>query len=401
MTRTILGCFLLLLVCFRPAAAQQDWTVLFNGFDFCDLLQTNRGALLVGCQRGGIFRSDDDGATFTNVFQPGCTEILISLLETSSHTLYAVTNYDVLRSDNQGLTWNYCSVFAGMTETCQALNCRALTCVVDTLYLSSTRGIWRSSDGDRWTQVSGITPDLLKAGDNGTLMAFDSPSRSILRSLDGGMNWTTVAPSISITGSFSAGPGGSWYYAVQPSYFSIDDGEHWAPIDAFAYSRGMQHIAAHRSGVILLKAEDRMYRSSDNGATWAIFPIPDQSCASALLYVDRQGRVYADWHVGRLIRFSTPLTGTDGPAPADFACSISPNPVRQRARITAQLPSSSPVYLTIVDALGRVVLRRDDTRRDQGVRTWDVDAATLPPGTYRALLRVGNICRVLPFTRLP
>jgi hypothetical protein len=89
-----------------------------------------------------------------------------------------------------------------------------------------------------------------------------------------------------------------------------------------------------------------------------------------------------------------PTTSEAPIVPEDFALGASyPNPVRTQATIRYALPEAAHVTLTVYDVMGREVKRLVQSAKAAGFHETQVDASTLPSGTYLYRLRAG------PFTQ--
>ncbi|PLX32994.1 MAG: hypothetical protein C0600_01200 [Ignavibacteria bacterium] len=67
-----------------------------------------------------------------------------------------------------------------------------------------------------------------------------------------------------------------------------------------------------------------------------------------------------------------------------------PNPFMERTTISYAVHGDQSVSLIITDAIGRVLLRHQDTGAAAGLRTISFDAAHLPPGIYFCRLEAGR-----------
>lgn len=109
-------------------------------------------------------------------------------------------------------------------------------------------------------------------------------------------------------------------------------------------------------------------------------------------------RRYNDWASSclcRKYRVYTNFTPTSvqQTATIDFSSSISPNPVTGAATISLSLPASSPVRLTLHDALGREVRTVADGVYTAGLQEFSVSLDGLPSGMY--FLRYSIVGQVL------
>jgi photosystem II stability/assembly factor-like uncharacterized protein len=145
------------------------------------------GAVIAGVKTGGIYRSADDGATWTMIGHEPITTYRI--VETSDGVLFAGAQGSVvLRSDDGGHTWQICKpAHDGSKMYCLAID------RLDRLYLGSGARLLRSHDGGRsWPEVGegldGVTTYGLVHRASGALIA--ATSSGIYRSVDDAASWS-------------------------------------------------------------------------------------------------------------------------------------------------------------------------------------------------------------------
>ncbi len=80
----------------------------------------------------------------------------------------------------------------------------------------------------------------------------------------------------------------------------------------------------------------------------------------------------------------------DRPAPSALALTVAPNPTRDRAVLTVEVPDAGPVRAAVYDALGREVAVLWDGARSAGPLVLALDAAGLPAGVYVARVQAGT-----------
>ena len=283
------------------------------------------------CYGPGLFRSLDDGVTWT--FVTSGVSPVQSLVQTPSGTLFASTGHlftdigmypasGVLRSD-QGSDWKPASnglVHAATYDMAAGAD--------GTVWAAADVTVFYTQDaGAAWFPV--VTPPPAEWGESnisyrlavhpsGDVLALSSPFLS--RTRDRGTTWTALDPGASnqvVDVAVSAAGtliGLAWGGAVR----SVDRGDSWTFIDTGWSFPGLLYqypeIAVGSLGSIAVASQTHTHLSEDDGLTWtAITPLrgplafaPDES---ALYVADRSSGVQ------QLVRhgnqwIATPLPGS-------------------------------------------------------------------------------------------
>jgi len=231
--------------------------------------------LFVATDGGGVFRSTDDGATWTPVGLAG--RHVLSLAINAQGDVFAGTIFDgVFRSPDNGATWT--QVNAGLANrTVSAIavapNGRLLAGTGATEQGIGGSGIYASSDnGGNWSQVvapfaGAVVPRIAVAPDGGLLAG--TVGQGCFRSADGGQNWvqaglvgmTVLSLAVKPNGDVLAGSD------VGTLYVSKDAGASWSDA-GLPRTLAVQAIFVRSDGLILV-GSDGIYRSNDDGRTWA------------------------------------------------------------------------------------------------------------------------------------
>ena len=309
---------------FKSTDAGATWAPLgspvTSGFPPSVLAVSDTGSVYVtGSRAGTIVRSDDGGATFTEVYQPTTT----GSFEPNCNGPYAVRGdkifaacrNGVYRSLDKGAHWQAASGSpAGGPITGFAWNLqvdKGATAVASEgdLYIvgqdaKGGSGLLRSQDnGVTWQMVVSpfyasrciVTPGgaLECMGVSGIAGDF-----ALARSDDRGATWRSVAPPPAIppASTFSVTSlvafGSTVYAAGSGIARSDDDGRTFQTISGQTISGGQTIGALQvlRSGHLLAQVpfDAKVYRSTDGGATWQmlerLFTVPVAEDATGKLY---------------------------------------------------------------------------------------------------------------------
>ncbi len=130
--------------------------------------------LLAGTNGGGIFRSTDNGQTWTPVTAGLSNQTILALtIGNDGSTLFAGTDGGVFRSTDQGVTWS--GVNTGLPT---GLSLRSFAVSGGKLYAGSFLGVFLTEDGGAsWKQINAGLLDIRVGGlalDGGTLLAGTS-----------------------------------------------------------------------------------------------------------------------------------------------------------------------------------------------------------------------------------
>ena len=247
-------------------------------------------AMLALDTKGYLYRSTDDGATWSTGWQPTDPDLFLQAIfsvDTDKWLIAAGAGY--VKSDDDGATWSehiidrdhaYIAGFGTDGQSIVALS--------DRVYRSSDGGGSFVADGGVGLSTTGMISDPVFG--NGVWLAIDY--YSVIRSTDDWATWETV---YTPTGTSDRVMGlafgdGTWVASRNDGAMtSTDDGATWTfhapfvrawhyPNGGLTYSTHMSSCrgADYRGGLWLITAADAaMGRSIDGGATWQASPDDD------------------------------------------------------------------------------------------------------------------------------
>jgi photosystem II stability/assembly factor-like uncharacterized protein len=223
--------------------------------------------VLAGTIYGGIYRSDDAGATWRYDALSG--NIVHTILDPGDGSLLAGYMKGVARSTNGGHTWDFPDLgAAGFIQTI----------IVDgtgTVFAGGHQGIFRSSDhGEHWEQVyvNEGSAQVLCLMRSGTTLYAGSSRSGLLRSMDGGETWNPV-DTVFDGGRIRAMCRvdrtllvNQWYDGI---YVSSDNGASWSERSGGLDRPRCNEFHVCSNGDILASMYDgTVYRSTDTGDSW-------------------------------------------------------------------------------------------------------------------------------------
>jgi photosystem II stability/assembly factor-like uncharacterized protein len=278
---TILSIAIVLLLLARPSGAQ--WVLTGPQGGTATSFATVGTYVFVVTDRGGIFRSSDTGASWSQI-NSRLLDTNVQLLVGIGSTLFASTDsIGVLRSTNNGATW---TTLTGLPRKYPAT---VFLAVGSNLYAgTSGGGLFRSSNnGDTWTAVNASLTDtnitcLLV---NGSYLFAGTASHGVSRSSDGGDSWIDVSQGLNKSVSNLAARGSDLFALAGGLYHSTNNGRNWVwdtnnkDLDLiFGWRNNWPykssppsdhiHAVADFGVVVLAGTSDGVFRSTDSGATW-------------------------------------------------------------------------------------------------------------------------------------
>ena len=238
------------------------------------------GHIFAGTYGSGVFRSTDNGNTWTNVNNDNLRYCYVyALAINSSGYIFAGTyGSGVFRSTDNGNTWT--QINNGLT------NIYVYSLTVSSngyIFAGTTNDMFRSTDnGNNWTSCSfraSIYSFATSSVANSAIYAAVGNYSNIYRSTDNGNNWNRMLyfntvglpdnyfTSIAINSKGNILAGNNYYWGV---YRSTDNGNTWTQL----YTGGLSNIhvvslAINSADDIFAGTEsDGVFRSTDNGNTW-------------------------------------------------------------------------------------------------------------------------------------
>jgi hypothetical protein len=237
---------------------------------------TGTGSVIAGTLEAGLFRSDDDARTWTNV-GPADARILSVLTLPCGDLLAGTFGDGLLRSSDQGRTWHPDNT--GLTDA-EITSLAASPAGV--LYAGTSRsGVFRRAPGEnRWQQIGldGSFITTLGVSRFGSVVA-GTAGEGVAVSKDGGATWTHTggvlmgravwAVAVDCEDALYAAVGGLGVLR------SRDDGRSWSQLNAglgdmnvgaLACTEGRGLLAGTAAGVYRLAAGEEGWQSTDGGS---------------------------------------------------------------------------------------------------------------------------------------
>jgi BNR/Asp-box repeat. len=242
----------------------------------------------------GVHRSSDNGVSWTPVMPDS---LFVSALAVKSSYIFAaysfwdtthLYHYGISRSTDKGVTWSP-TAFSNTTDTVKVYSLAANSGFI---FAGTRNGVYRSSNGDAWTQTalpvpSGYTFMVQSLAINNSYIfagtyifdgcvGYNTPK--IYRSSDNGDSWVTVnnpdsiyATTLAVSGAdlFAISMDPAHNYQKYGLYRSSDNGMTWNDVLSFPLSA----IAISGDTIITYTTNyntiiGNVLFSTDKGATW-------------------------------------------------------------------------------------------------------------------------------------
>jgi len=364
----------------------------YNG-DVRSMTFTGSGVMLGGTYGGGVWRSTNDGQSWS-MSNTGIGDYYIYGLATSPNgNVFATVSWGVCRSSNEGVNWEPVLVSSSQ------FRCLAISKAVQssgTIFAGSTNGVTRSTDnGTSWSsfQMTNVAPILaLAVGPTGIVYAA-STSYGVYRSTDNGATWVQTSLLLGTFVSLAANSSGHIFAATYANvHRTLDSGATWQQV--VITSSDVKSVSVALNGHIFAAlATVGVYRSTNNGTIWDSVNTGLTNRYGALLGVSPSGYVFAvaGAHMFRSAGFVTAVYLPPPSLPASVTLHQNyPNPFNPTTRIEYQLPTNAFVITKVFDILGKEVKSLVNEQQSAGLYHVDLDGTNMPSGAYVCRIQAGS-----------
>lgn len=240
-----------------------------------DVLVASDTAIFVSSPLG-IFRSTDDGQTWTNVTTATLSFARLSALAASGNIVFAAADNGLYRSDNNGQSWT--PVFTGADR----LAIHTLLISGGNLFIGADNGVYALPLNDPVTlplrPVLATEPVAVLAAGNNVLFAGSS-RLGVFRSTDNGRNWAESNAGLTNVQVYTlTALGGSVFAGTDAGIFVTSDrGQTWQqasnglPLMATLPQRIFTRVVAlvtDGTNLYVGLSLGGLYRSRDQGRSW-------------------------------------------------------------------------------------------------------------------------------------
>ncbi len=304
----------------RKVSPEAVKSIAFDPFD--------ASRIYAASSTGGLLRSTDGGETFRESSRGLGNHNLIGLLGSDralfTNSVYEAAGGGLYRSDDFGATWRRISA-AGTSAAQNMLQIAAPGSGSAVLFAITHTALLKSGDGGRtWQQLMGppgsrnLTALAISDGKPAAVLA--GTSTGLFRSIDSGTTWKLIP----LSAHAAPDAGGTRVEFLQQSgisgvaaitnagaFFSEDGGAHWQSCSAPEGSGSWYGLAfdSQRDGFLLAATSQGLFRSVDRCASWS--PVRDGLDAGTVsivlrhpkrareAYAVQYGRVFRSMDGGR------------------------------------------------------------------------------------------------------
>jgi photosystem II stability/assembly factor-like uncharacterized protein len=254
---------------FIPHSANAQW-VRTAGPEggYISALSSSSDTLLAGSYMGWVYRSIDQGASWTAIERIP-SNYLVSCLLTNNGVIYAGTvGGGVFRSPDNGSHWIMCdSAMTGSTiEGFTACNGTVFARVSGSIFLSTNNGVnW--SEG----QLTAPKENIRAIAAHGAALLAYGGWCNFVQSIDCGANWKTFPDTIysnikllTFKGDTAFAYDYSWGVLLSP-----DIGRTWVRVSARFSNKPVSSLEPLGNDLFLGTGDSGVFRSTNNGSTWS------------------------------------------------------------------------------------------------------------------------------------
>jgi photosystem II stability/assembly factor-like uncharacterized protein len=353
--------------------------------------------------RDGVFRTDDNGDTWTKMGGTNDTTMysdIWSMCEFEGVIYASMQLYfdaTIYKSTDNGATWTRCGE-TGLPPDLSFI--KGLVASGDNIIAGTDEGIYFSSDrGTSWHPTNVINQNIPSLAASGNFVYAAAPSGfGVLRSSDNGVNWIVALQSTvdyvdvaaidnyAFAGSFF---GGARYSSNNGSTWSASNG---LPSDASVFALGPVAEGMILAGTDL--APSWIYASFDNGGFYSPYSEGLAERASVEAFAVNDTFMFAgtdDHGVWRRLRPGIMSVQTQLDLPQTFHLAQNyPNPFNPSTTIHYSIPTDGFVKLSVFNALGEKVSTLVNEFKSAGNYEIKFDAKNLRSGIYFYRIEAGK-----------
>ncbi len=230
--------------------------------------------LYAGTYRGGVYRSNNNGESWTAA-NAGLADQSVFSLAMIGTNLFAGTNSGVYRSTNNAGNWT--AVNEGLPTSFPDIN--SLAVIGTNLFAAHFSGVFRSTNnGESWAMAStGLMARSIRSlAVSGTNLFAGTQLGGVFRSTNNGESWTPVnmglPPNKEISALFASGTniyaGVGGFLEDGAVYRSTDQGQSWTLVGSVFPKERVASLAVSGTSLLAGTFGGGVFRLAENGESW-------------------------------------------------------------------------------------------------------------------------------------
>ena len=403
---------------FKATSLIGPWSFIGNNFpggksSVTSILQTNEGTFIVASDTFGVYRSTDEGISFSEIISPFPSSAS-KLCSTLNGKIFLASS-SVALSTNDGITWTWQGSSGGPLYDLTALSlCADYNLIFTGGIASSGAEIDRSTNsGVDWQEVLKIQSfndvNFVTNLDikNGVVFATTkkstmypiSTSYRLKKSTDNGITWEDINVTLSPFPNFkqiTSVSSGEMYAATSAGimFSSNDNGLTWSLVTGSVPTSNINCIISGPNDELFVGTGGLgIYKSIDQGQTWEQLNSGLDNLEVNTLYLDKNNFLWAGSESG-VFQSNSAIVNVQEDIisnPKNFQLYQNyPNPFNPSTIISWQSPIGSWQTLKVYDVLGNEVATLVDEYRNTGNYSVEFDGSNLPSGIYFYQLKAGS-----------
>lgn len=356
------------------------------------ILGLNDNSVLVGTYAMGIYRTTDDGLSWSSLALNN--QWIRDLGKDNQNNIYALTigsSSGLFKSTDNGNSWNQVWNYSGGLNDLfiDANN----NIYIGLNFFDGKGGVYKSSDGGQtWTNIFPLHANvyaIIKALDGALLLAgYDAGLAKIYRSTNEGASWDTYSFPINFTATdFAINDQGTIFLSTAGYgiYRSTDNGLTWnatgqmtGPDISCLFINGNNIYAGTRGYWV--------YRSTDSGNNFSLINSGmGQDKYVLSLGASKSGYLFAGMDYYGIYRsINKVISSVDENFLIDkFELKQNyPNPFNPKTNVEFVLPVKSKVELKIYNIMGEELEKIIDDEIEKGIYKIDIDMKNYSSGVY-------------------